>query len=207
MKQTLALTPHAPAGKEASPGVRLKADADANALYLIYEISGFNLEDAGADRNAFEYELRLDARSYGIRLAFGAVDALQLGGRAADGLYPFENPPPWVFGTGYAATYDPQYIRGQLSSAGSGARRFTVTLPRSYLYLHEWAIGNGNSQIGIRTDFAFWKGPREGAQQGDFPGELSFSLVLNGRHPDDAEGMAVLELTDKPTARWTVNPY
>ena len=32
-------------------------------------------------------------------------------------------------------------------------------------------------------------------------------LVTNGRHPDDAEGLAVLELTEKPTARWTVIPY
>ncbi|MBX7209037.1 MAG: SGNH/GDSL hydrolase family protein [Verrucomicrobiaceae bacterium] len=211
LRQTVPLTPlsepdKAP-GPSATPGVRLRIDADANSLFLTYEMNGFNIEDRGAGRGAFGCQLALDARSYGKRLGFGAVEALQLYGRAADGDYVFENPQPWAFGTGYSATYDPQYIRGLLSSTGSGARRFTITLPRSYLYMHEWAIGNGNSQLGIRTTLAFWKGPRDGVPEGDYPHDLAFSLVANGRHPDDAEGLAVLELTDRPTSRWTVNPF
>lgn len=191
------------------PTVRLKADADSAALYLTYEISGINLEDNAASkgRGAFGYELSLDGRSFGKRLGFGAADSLRLNGNAADGTYPFGNPQPWTFGTGYAALFDPQHIRGQLSSGAGGIRRFTVTLPRSYLYLHEWALGNGNSQLGINTAMMFWKGPREGVPTGDYPDELYFSLLNNGRHRDDTEGFAVLELTDKPTARWTVNPF
>ncbi len=212
LKEAVVLTPlsdpaKAPANSIGAQGVSLRADADANALYLTFEMSGFNLEEPGEGAGAFEFELGLDARSYGKRLGFGSVDSLRLRGSAADGTYPFESPPPWVFGTGYAATYDPKFIRSQLGSSRIGGRRLTVTLPRTYLYLHEWAIGNGNSQLGIRTNVAFWKGPRDAAPKGDFPAELHFSLVANGRHPDDAEGLAVLELTTKPTARWTVNPF
>lgn len=211
LKQAVWLTPLSEPDKapttSAGAGVRLRIDADPNSLFLTYEINGINIEDRDAGKGAFGCQLALDARSYGKRLGFGAVDALQLYGMAADGDYPFENPQPWAFGTGYAATYDPQYIRAQLGSTGSGLRRFTVTVPRSYLYLHEWAIGNGNSQIGIRTTLAFWKGPREGAAAGDYPQSLAFSLLANGRHPDDAEGLAVLELTERPTGRWTVNPF
>lgn len=191
------------------PAVRMKADADATSLYLSYEISGITLEDnlQPKGKGAFGYELTLDARSFGKRLGFGAVDPLNVNGNAADGIYRFGNPQPWTFGTGYAALFDPQHIKGQLGSGPGGIRRFTVTLPRSYLYLHEWALGNGNSQLGINTAMMFWKGPREGAPVGDYPNDLYFSLLNHGRHRDDAEGLAVLELTDKPTGRWTVNPF
>ena len=217
LKQQIPLTPASDSAKAPSsdsalgdrPGVRMKADADINSLYLTYEISGINLEDdpSPAGKGAFGFDLSLDARSYGKRLGFGATDLLRLSGNAADGVYPFANPQPWAFGTGYAAVFDPRYIKAQLSSTASGARRFTVTLPRSYLYLHEWAIGNGNSQLGINTGLVFWRGAHEGSTPGGYPDDISFSLLANGRHRDDAEGLAVLELTDKPTSRWTVNPY
>ena len=191
------------------PGVRLKADADANALYLMYDISGVNLEDdsSPAGNGAFGFQLSLDARSYGKRLGSGAIDPLRLTGKAADGIYQFGNPQPWAFGMGYAAVFDPRYIKAQLSSTAGGMRRFTVTVPRNYLYLHEWAVGNGNSQLGIDTGIMFWKSSHEGGLPGEYPMDLSFMLLSNGRHRDDAESLAVLELTDKPTARWTVNPY
>ena len=73
-----------------------------------------------------------------------------------------------------------------------------VSLPRIYLYRHEWAVGNGNSQFGINTRLAF------ASKEGSFTPDNTWSLTLNGKHGDDAEGLAVLELTDKPTTRWTV---
>ena len=211
LKKTLALTPlsspeKAPAG-DAGAGVSLRIDADPDSLFLIYELGGMNIEDRGTGKGAFGYELGIDARSYGKRLGVGAISALRLYGKAADGSYDFETPEPWAFGDGYAALFDPHYIRGQLSSSATGSRRLTITVPRSYFYNHEWAIGNGNSQVGIRTTLAFWKGPRDGVPNGDYPADQTFTLIANGRHHDDAEGLAVLELTEKPTARWTVNPF
>jgi lysophospholipase L1-like esterase len=217
LKQQIPLTPASAPAKspppdaigDDRPGVRMRADADINSLYLIYEINGINMEEDPnpTGKGAFGYDLSLDARSYGKRLGFGATDLIRLNGGAADGVYPFANPQPWAFGTGYAAVFDPRFIKAQLSSAASGARRLTITVPRSYMYLHEWAIGNGNSQLGINTGLIFWRGARDPATPGDYPDDINFSLLANGRHRDDAEGLAVLELTDKPTNRWTVNPY
>lgn len=211
LRQTVQLTPlsepdKAPADGE-TPGVRLKADADANSLFLTFDISGINIEDRNTGRGAFGLHLGLDGRSYGKRLMAGAIDSLQLFGMAADGDYVFDQPQPWAFGTGYSAQFDARYVRARLSSTGTGARRLTITVPRNYLYLHEWALTNGNSQIGIRASLALWKGPREGVPNGDYPHDRAFTLVANGRHADDTEGLAVLELTDKPTVRWTVNPF
>lgn len=188
-------------------GVRLKIDADPDTLFLIYDIKGVDLEDRGNGLGAFGCEVGVDARSYGKRLETGAISSLRVFGKAADGTYPFEDAEPWAFGDGYAAEYDARYFRAQLSSTASGARRLTISLPRSYFYLHEWAIGNGNSQIGLRTTLGFWKGPRDDAPHGEYPRDLAYALLANGRHPDDALGLAVLELTDKPTVRWTVNPF
>ena len=189
------------------PGLTVKADADATALYLTYEITGINMQDAPKARGAFGYELSLDARSYGQRLGFGATDSIKLNGTAADGPCQADPPQPWAFGTGYAARFDPQYIGAKLSSSADGARRLTVSVPKSYLYLHEWALGNGNSQLGINTAMMFWQESREAGQAGGYPPELFFQLTMHGRHRDDAESLAVLELTEKPTNRWTVNPW
>lgn len=211
LKQPVLLTPASansasPAAGAGGPAVRLRFDADAKSLYATYEVANITLEDSDTPQGALGVEMSIDARSFGKRLGFGATDALRLNAKAADGPCTVANPPPWAWGTGYGALYDPAHMKATLSSGALGVRRVNITIPRPYLYLHEWALGNGNSQVGVNTRIMFWRGPREGAPQGDFPSDLFFSLVSNYHHRDDAEGLAVLELTEKPTQRWTVIP-
>jgi lysophospholipase L1-like esterase len=188
----------------AVPGVIFRADADSNALYLTYDIYGCNLRDNPSGGNALGLEINLDARSYGKRLGPGTTDAIRVTASAADGDAQVSPLPPWCFGTGYGMYYDESQIKAKLSSRPDGARRLTITLPRSYLYLHEWAMGNGNSEIGINTTMSLW-------QPGDTANApasvLNFGLTYNGRHRDDAESLVVLELADVPTGRWTVRMY
>ena len=125
---------------------------------------------------------------------------------AADGEYKIMAPQPWGFGTGYAAEYSADDVKSTLSSSPSGIRRYTVVLPRSFFYLHEWAIGNGNSQLGINTAIQFWQNGQNGAE-GGYPDAQAFSLLTHGIPRDDATALSVLELTEKPTSRWTVIPY
>ena len=77
-----------------------------------------------------------------------------------------------------------------LSSSAGGGRRLTVSLPKSYLYRHEWALGNGNSELGINVRLN--------------GGGRTYFLTRSTRMSDDAGSLSVLELTDKPTRRWTV---
>jgi hypothetical protein len=72
--------------------------------------------------------------------------------------------------------------------------------------LHEWALGNGNSELGINATFSFWQEPVPGVSEGGFGGDGQYNLLFN-RHRDDAEGCAALELTAEPTQRWTVSLY
>lgn len=176
--------------------VRLRADADPSSLFLTFDLDGVELE-AGPNGTALQLQLSLDARSYGKRQTFGAVEPLTLSCGAADGAGVTAKIAPWAFGTGYAMDFDPAYVRSQLSSGRSGGRRLTVTIPRSYLYLHEWALGNGNSELGINTRLSFW-------HAGGFDTDGTFSITNNGRPVTDAQGLSCLELTDEPTSRWTV---
>lgn len=186
------------------PGVTLRADADSNAFFLTYDIYGYNLRDNPSGGAALGVEINLDARSYGKRLGPGTTDAIRVSASSTDGDAQVAPLPAWCFGTGYGMYYDESQVRAKLTSRPDGARRLTITLPRSYLYLHEWAMGNGNSELGINTTVGLW-------QPGETPGApasvMNFALTLNGRHRDDAESLAVLELADTSTGRWTVRLY
>ncbi len=167
----------------------LRADADGMKLFLTLELTGVDLVDDAAGK-AFTCLLNLDARSYGQRLTPGATAALRISGKAGDGAAEIAPIDPWAFGSGYAADFDVKEIQAVLSSSAGGGRRLTITLPKSYLYRHEWALENGNSQFGINVRLT--GGGRE------------YFLTRSTRQSDDAESLSVLELTDKPTRRWTV---
>jgi len=169
--------------------VTLRADADGMKLFLTLDLTGVSLADDSSGR-AFELLLNLDARSYGERLTPGATAALRITGRAADGDALVDPISPWAFGSGYAAVFEPKEIHASLSSSAGGGRRLTITLPKSYFYRHEWALGNGNSQLGLNVRFN--------------GGGRDYFLTRSRRQGDDAESLSVLELTDKPTQRWTV---
>jgi len=170
-------------------GVTLRADADSMKLFLTLDLAGVDLED-GASGKAFELLLNLDARTYGQRLTPGATSALRITGKASDGEAEIDQIAPWAFGSGYAAEFETKEIQAVISSSASGGRKLTITLPKSYFYRHEWALGNGNSELGINVRFT--GGGRE------------YFLARSTRQGDDAESLSVLELTDKPTRRWTV---
>lgn len=176
--------------------VTMQATAEPDALQLVFDMAGIDLQ---ADPNgaALRCELNLDARSYGSRLGIGSTDAVTITAGAKDGEGNVGKIVPWAFGTGYGMKYDEAGVIARLGSAGT-RRQFIVSVPRSYLYRHEWAVGNGNSQLGINARLQFWQ------KDAGWSASNQFSLTMNGKEGDDAEGLAVLELTDKPTARWTV---
>jgi len=167
----------------------LRADADSLKLFLTLDLSGVSLADDSAGK-AFELLLNIDARSYGERLTPGATAALRITGKAADGEAVVDPIAPWAFGSGYAAVFEAKEIQASLSSSSGGGRKLTISLPKSYFYRHEWALGNGNSQLGLNVRFN--------------GGGRDYFLTRSRHQGDDAESLSVLELTDKPTQRWTV---
>ncbi|MBL9131632.1 MAG: SGNH/GDSL hydrolase family protein, partial [Verrucomicrobiaceae bacterium] len=134
-------------GKETA--AKLQFDADGQKLFVTCELNGLDLIDDGDTGRAFDATLQLDARRYGQRLTPGATAAIRIHGKASDGDVTVEKLAVWAFGTGYAANYDEKEIKAAVTSTPDGLRRLTISLPRSYLYDHEWALNNGNSQLGV----------------------------------------------------------
>lgn len=179
--------------KSASP-VSLTAKASAKALLLTFDITGDEvLQDSADGGPAWQLEVNLDARSYGKRLEPGSTAALLITGKAAPAAGKVHDIPAWAFGTGYAASFDTKEFKAALTGT-EGKRQITLILPRTYLYLHEWALENGNSQFGLNTRLTL-----NGAE-----GYVTYFLSPTLKPVDDVEALAVLELTAKPTRRVTV---
>lgn len=214
LKQVVTLNPRtsyladkpvvAPAPGPTQPGVTFRADADADALYLTWDIFGINLLDNSKGGSAIA-EINLDARSYGKRLMPGVTSPLQVSTKAADSDGFIAPIMPWAFGNGYATQrFDASAAGAHLSSRPDGSRRLTLMIPRNTFTLHEWALGNGNSELGINTSLSIWQKPDDKHPNGSF---TTYSLIENGLHQDDAESLAAMELTERSTKRWTVRLY
>lgn len=199
-------SPVLPALGEHGQSVALRLDADSDNLFLTFEVRGIDLKDGPPGTAAWVSTVNFDGRSYGKRLTPGVTDTIRFSGNATDGPAELGDIAPWVFGTGYAAQFDKKHVKAALASGSEGVRRITLTVPRSYFYLHEWALKNGNSQLGMQAALTFWQPNADGTGGGSYPAELTFLLTRN-RHRDDVEGHTVVELTDEPTKRWTITVY
>lgn len=174
-------------------GIILRATADKNTLTLTCELTTADLLlDATP---AWQLEINLDARSYGKRLENGATAALRSTGTAADGPGHVHDIPAWAFGTGYAANYAPKEFKASLTTTATNTRLISLTVPRTYLYLHEWALENGNSQLGLNLRLTL----------NTAVGYRTWALTPTTKPTDAVESLAVLELSVKPTQRFTVN--
>ncbi|MCE9520465.1 MAG: SGNH/GDSL hydrolase family protein [Verrucomicrobia bacterium] len=192
-----------PAPGPTQPGATLKVDADPMALYLTWDIHGLNLVE-NSNGVAVTADINIDARSYGKRMTHGVTETIRVTTSAADSAGTITPIKAWVFGNGYATEYTRNLAQAVLSSRPDGSRRLTLMLPRSMFQLHEWALGNGNSQLGFSTRLGIWQAPDAKHPAGT---ELSYSLFDNSLNRDDAESLAALELTAQPTKRWTVHLY
>ena len=171
----------------------LQVQAGKTSLSLLIDLAEATLLDDAGSGPAWRLDLNLDARSYGSRLEGGTTATLSASGGAVDGPARVHNLPPWAFGTGYAASFDAAALQAALTTRADGRRQIRLTLPRSYLYLHEWALENGNSQLGLDIRLLL---------QG---GGAAFHLSPSRKTAEDADSLVVLELASSATRRFTVS--
>jgi hypothetical protein len=175
--------------------VSLNATADAERLTLRCEVRGKEMLLPTLDQNpAWQMEVNLDARSYGKRLETGSTAPVRVVGTSLTGKASVLPMSAWAFGTGYAAVFDPKVFHAEIKSLGGDQHQILLTVPRSYLYLHEWALNNGNSQLGINVRLTLHT-----AQ-----GYQTWHLMPTVKPANDRAALRVLELTSKPTRRATV---
>lgn len=177
--------------------VSLRNEADASHLKLICEVQGPDLlvDTAAAGTPSWQLEVNLDARSYGKRLEPGSTATLSTTGSHASGPGKTHPISAWAFGTGYAAAFSAKEITASLTAPGNNSHQLTLTLPRTYLYLHEWALDNGNSQLGLNVRLTL----------NTSQGYKTWTLHPTSKAAESIEALSVLELTTAPTTRMTVD--
>lgn len=188
--------------------VTFRAEADANALYLLFDVPAEIEMQTNPDGGpAMVADIMIDARSYdyledrtwGRRRDFGFVAALRVAVPAVDGPGEVIGFGPASFGNGYSRRLDYDQIVSLLETRASGERRLTITIPRVYFYHHEWQLGNTNSLVGIDAVVVFPSGG-DGGNMAD----RSYSLSRSAFHRSYAPRLPVLELAGEGTGRWSL---
>ena len=188
-------------GEPARDGrVQFSAEASKTELRLNFDAEGLPLE--GDDQLVpLILEFQLDARGYGKRRKFGYVDVVRVRFGPDGKPDRMSELRPAVFGDFYDRRLDNDELSANSRILPNGRQRFTVVIPRTYLYLHEFAIGNGNSVLGVNADLYFAKA---GQPDDRYPSDRHFTLIRSGISKFSADSLTVLELVPKSTGRWSV---
>ncbi|HUF64125.1 MAG TPA: hypothetical protein VMN36_18750 [Verrucomicrobiales bacterium] len=171
------------------------AEADSRELRLFFDLRRVDLAGQ-TDGPVVELRLGLDARSYGERIGAGYIGTLVFQGDGGDGPLPVGPLEMALFGDGYARLPLGAALQASFGGRPNGDKRLAVVIRREAFYRHDWTLGNGNSQVGIRAELSL--------RLPDRTDPLRLRLLPTDRHWNDAEGVTILELTENPTKRWTV---
>jgi len=185
-------------GGETRSDVTFRASADANGLTLVYEIAT-PMRSLGG-KAPYLVEVQIDAREYGKRRKFGFADFIRFT-PTDDGGIRISALRPAVFGNGYGKKLNKTAIKTTRQALPDGGEKLSITIPRSYFYLHEWALGNGNSLLGINTRVRV-----QGASATDdipYNADGEYLLVDPTMTRFNTQSLSVLELSAKPTGRWS----
>jgi lysophospholipase L1-like esterase len=207
--ETVLLEPGEGTIAEAPAQVSMRVDADgqggqnSGVLYFTFGVSGYDLVATPTMPVALTLDLNIDARGYGKRFEPGATDVLHFEFGVEDSTAIASSINPWTFGIGYGARYDTSVVRATLSTLPSGDRLVRVAIPRSYLYLHEWALGNANSQLGLNMMVNLLQ-ITEDFPEGQYMLGTRFTFGLPDMHRDDSAAARAVELDSPASGRWRV---
>ena len=190
-----------------APGnVDLTVTADNAGVTLAFDLAVGELQSTPANPNAVVVEVQLDARGFEQRQRPGATDPFRFEFGAEPGAGAVAGLTPWSFGTGYAMQYPDEGFGSRLTSNADGTHRVEVTIPSSYLYLHEWALGDADSQLGLNTRISVLQ-VTEDVPGGAFPPGARWSLLNPPGLRNDSSNLGRVELTEEPSGRWSVRLF
>jgi hypothetical protein len=184
----------------------MRLDADPDALFLTIDLSGHELRPPPARLSPLLVELTIDGRHYKQRRLLGYAGHITIRGGPADGPLEVQFGSLATFGNGYDRKLRPENVPATLTTRSDGSRRVTVTIPRNYFYLHEWAIGNGNSSLGCNVDVYLLEVTPE-IPGGHYPPRLRYVLAAPVMSRNDPRALPLFEMTNEPTGRWTARFY
>ena len=197
------------AGEE---GVVMRVDADAAALYFTFDFQGVDFLSL-PNVDSMLADLHIDARPADRIRDFGFAHKLRVKSGAQDNTATVERPQLAVFGEGYNMILSEQGFRSALTTQGDGkTRRLQVTVPRQYLFLHEWKIGDPKSVLGLNPIISMAAiHPETGKPE--YPGNERYVLTFPSRgvginlYQFDPRGWATLRLANGPFKTWSAWIY
>lgn len=202
------------AGPEALPegetGVLMRADADANFLFLTFDFVGLPFSDR-PEAPALIADISLDARPAAEVGQFGFVDKLRINAGAADDSATVDRPQLGAFGDGYNMILPADGFRTVFKARTADSRRLEVHIPRRYLFRHEWQVGSPESVLGIGVSLSLSQAGANGAAA--YPDDRRFVHTLPHAGIDrtlyhrDARGLGQLRLSTAPVATWSAHLY
>lgn len=176
------------------PETSLTVEATESELLIHVDLKNFQLI-AADDTPSLQLALTLDARSFEEVGTLGHVGTLFITAGPDDG-------PATIsafakrahFGNGYARRPLVPGRQARLSTRPNGVRRLTVHMTKDYFYRLRWIIDNANNPLGLGLSLTI-------AQEGERP-PLRYVLQETPRDPDNAEDLAIIELSPRGTNRW-----
>jgi lysophospholipase L1-like esterase len=177
--------------------------ATERSLLVQVDVDGVPIED-GAD--AARLDFTIDARPSKSRDEPGYAGTVTATYSSAGGPAEIKKLSQAAFGEGYDRDLDMAYMKGSSSQASGSGQRFTLEIPRAYLYNHEWNMGSKSSSLGVNVVFSLRR-TDPATQLPVYSAKATYLLVESGIHRDDSDGLAILELASRPSGRWTIRIY
>lgn len=192
------------AGKPAGEGApTLSFDADVENLFITCDLpagmTGERIEGIPSSR----IEVQVDGRDAKQNGTPGYVDRIVAEYPWGDGRPRFQRMRPGLFGNGYNYDFDPRHLRSRISTKQDGSRRIELTIPRLWLPHHEWSLdGSGQRTAGVNVVLSV-----ADPAAGGFTPARTRALNYSGFALGDARGLALLELSPKPSGNWSLRVY
>ncbi len=180
------------------------ASVDADFLKLTFDLGTVEVQSIPG-KPSLLLELSLDGRPSGEGGAAGFVEPVQIGFSASDGPGKVASISDAAFGEGYSKELSPLGVFAELSTGAGGRRKAEISIPKLYLYRHDWKLDDPESRIGIlaRVNFA----RRDSSGMGSYPAEARW---MNAGAPlcrEDASALPQVELLKGESEAWSVHLY
>ena len=189
---------------EADGKVSLAISADPEMLKLRFELGTVEVQSIPG-KPSILLELSLDGRPSGESGSPGFDYPMQIGFSPSDGPGKVASIGDAAFGDGYSKELSSLGVFAHLAIEEGGRRRVDVSIPKLYLYRHDWKLGDPESRIGVlaRVNFA----RRDSNGMGGYPPEARWMNAGAPLSRDDAAALPQVELAPGDSSVWAVHLY
>lgn len=184
--------------------ISLMATVDADFLKVSFDLGTVELQTIPG-KPSLLLELSLDGRPSGEGGSPGFVQPMQIGFSDGDGPGKVASISDAAFGEGYSKELSPRGVFAELKTGRDGRRKAEVSIPKIYLYRHDWKVDDPESRIGILTRVNFARRAPNGMSA--YPAEARW---MNAGAPlcrEDASALPQLELSTGESNAWSVHLY